>query len=479
MSLRRQEENAIRSLDRCTMLLSQTTEKILRLSMLRNRRDEITKAINDIVGEEEIKSVRILNHIGVIKFSSNENEINKHISRTDELCTNCHYRQKEESAYPVNTAYSTHFHRDSNLIYTSLPIYNSPSCYNTECHESASNKNTSKPVHDSTQTILGFIEMKVSARSIMDDLNRTRFALITLTIVIALLAAGIAYISIRLFIGRPVKSMVEGMRRVAEGNFEQEIPPGRGELGFLAESFNSMQRELSSAQTRLIESAKLASIGKLAKEIANEINNPLTGIIIYVENLIEGSHDENQKRDLELVLDQAMKIRETIRNIFTGNGGRKPEFVNLDVQVIIKHVVSVLGNLSNFKNIRTNVSIQNGLPLILADPEMIEQAIFALFLAFSEDMPAGGLLDISARYLESEKRIEIKFTETGNAVPEDEWSILIEEKGELPMAGTSKIVLTLFVFKQIIELHRGKVALDLKKEEGKVVNILLPVQKDV
>jgi nitrogen fixation/metabolism regulation signal transduction histidine kinase len=447
--------------------------------MLRNRRDEITKGINDIVGEHGIISVRILNHSGVIKFSSNEAEINKHISRTDELCTNCHYKKESESIYPANTAYSSHFHRDSNLIYTSLPIYNSPTCYNADCHESANNNiamNNSLPksVHDSSQTILGFIEMKVSAKKIMADLNRTRIELITLTIVIALLAAGISYISITLLVGRPVKKMVEGMQRVAEGNFNEEIPPGKGELGFLATSFNLMQKKLSSAQTRLIESAKLASIGKLANEIANEINNPLTGIIIYVESLINRSNDEEERRDLELILSQAMQIRDNVRNIFSGNVEKKPKFTTVDIMAIVRHVVSVLGNLSNFKSIQTNISTHNDLPAILADPEMIEQAIFALFLAFSEDMPTGGLLDVNAEYIEKDKKIQIKFMDTGNAIPENEWLVLTEEKGELPTTGTSKIGLTLFVFKQIIELHRGKIAFESRKEEGKLVVVLLP-----
>lgn len=486
VSLTRQEQNAIQSVSRCTLLLSQTTEKILRLSMLRNRRDEITRAINDIVGEQGITSVRILNHSGIIKFSSDQSEINKHISRTDELCSNCHYKQEQKSFFHAGTTYSSFFHRDSNLIYTSLPIYNSPTCYNADCHQSGNKEisvkrgliieeNISKPVHDSSQTILGFIEMKVSAAKIMTDLDRTRSELITLTIVVALIASAIAYVSISLLVGRPVKKMVEGMHKVAEGDLDHELSPGKGELGFLAESFNSMLKQLSSAQSRLIESAKLASIGKLANEIANEINNPLTGIIIYAENLIEHSHNEEEKRDLELILNQAMRIRENIRNIFSGNIDKKPKFVSLDVIAVIRHVVSVLGNLSNFKNIQTKVSVYNDIPDVFADPEMIEQAIFALFLAFSEDMPGGGLLDINARYIEKENKIEIKFVDTGNAVPEKEWLVLTEGRGKSQMTGTSKIGLTLFVFRQIIELHRGTIAFYQEKEEGKVVIVFLPV----
>ena len=58
-SLLKQKQDAITSISNTTEQLSQTIEKILRFSMLKNRRDEITLAVNNIIGTEGIESARI------------------------------------------------------------------------------------------------------------------------------------------------------------------------------------------------------------------------------------------------------------------------------------------------------------------------------------------------------------------------------------------------------------------------------------
>ena len=106
--------------------------------------------------------------------------------------------------------------------------------------------------------------------------------------------------------------MALATREIARGELDQTVAVGsRDELGALAESFNQMTfhlreaneklvdwgktlerkvdertRELREVQSHLIQSEKLASIGKLAAGIAHEINNPLGGILIYSHLLL-------------------------------------------------------------------------------------------------------------------------------------------------------------------------------------------------
>ena len=89
-SLIKQKEDSISSISNNTGQLSQTIEKILRVSMLKNRREDISLAVNNIIGSEGIKSIRILNHQGTIKFSSRKSEINENVSQKSTLCTSCH-----------------------------------------------------------------------------------------------------------------------------------------------------------------------------------------------------------------------------------------------------------------------------------------------------------------------------------------------------------------------------------------------------
>ncbi len=486
VSLMRQQEDSVDSLSRSTLLLSQTTERILRLSMLKNRRDEISMAIRNIVGEEGIRSVRILNHRGVIKFSTKESEIDEHISRTNQLCTNCHTGANTRSVRPVSSFYGYHFDNRNDVIYSSLPIYNAPSCYNSDCHATAGSQasmnssgpvalTAAHPVHDSSQTILGFIEIEVSASKIMANIDRSRTQLILLTIIIALLASTVTYFSIRRLVGGPVKKLVEGTRRVAQGDFNHEIPSGKAELGVLADSFNQMQRQLLATQSQLIESEKLASVGKLADEIAKEINNPLTGIMVYSEGLIEQSKPgDDTKSDYEVILQEALKIRESVRNILSLARKEKPIFVPVELEGIVGHAVSILKKLSNFRNIRIVTSIPKSFPKISADPGLLQQVFLNLFLIFSDNMQAGGILNVSASHVERDGRIEIRFSTTGGGIPQSVLQALSDQGADTGSGNIERTRISLSVCRDIVALHRGRIYASSESEPEMSVIIELP-----
>ncbi len=486
VSLMKQQRDSVDALSRSTLLLSQTTEKILRLSMLKNRRDEISTAIKDIVGSEGIQSVRILNHEGIIEFSSRQSELDKHISRTNRLCTNCHAGSDSASIHAVSSFYSYHFDERNGIIYSSLPIYNSPSCYNSDCHATNSQETSPDietpgtrpdvhPVHDSSQTILGFIEIEVSAKRITANLDKSRSQLILLTIMIALAASTVVYFAIRYLVGKPVKRLVDGTRRVARGDFNNEIPSGEAELGVLADSFNQMQRQLLSTQSQLIESEKLASVGKLADGIANEISNPLTGIIIYAESLIARSKlGESEKVECETILQEALKIRESIRNILSLAKKGKPMFVPVDIDSIIGHAVSVLENLSNFRNIQVIASVPKNLPHVLADPGMMEQVFLNLLMISSENMRTGGILNVSAVNIPEDGKIEIRFPDIGRDIPDNVLQALTEQDAGSGFESIERTRISLSVCREIIALHKGRIYASSEPGTARSIIIELP-----
>ncbi len=476
-SLVKQKDDAISSINNNTGQLSHTIEKILRFSMLKNRRDEISLALNNIVGNEGIKSARILNHEGVIKYSSRQSELNKNVSQNMPLCFSCH--DENHNMHKVEQSNFNHFRIDgkAKIIYNSLPIYNAPDCVSGGCHYSgdglsAGNDSTFSSVHNASQTILGFIEIEVSINKVISDLERTRVLLISLTVLFALLASVITYFSIRHLVGNPVKSLVEGTKRVAQGDFNKDIPPGRAELGILADSFNKMQNQLFRTQTQLIESEKLASVGKLANEIANEINNPLTGIIIFSESLLENSNGNNSRNDYETIRQEALKIRESVRNILSITRHEKPDFKLIDIGPVVKQAVSIVKKFSNFRNIKIILGIDETLPEIPADAALIEQMLLNFLLISSESMLTGGILDISASYKEETNEIVIDFHDTGKGIPESALRNINDEKSD--MRNFEKTGISLVVCKDIIRMHRGSLKIN-SVETGTSIIISLPV----
>ncbi len=477
-SLLKQKDDAISSINNNTGQLSHTIEKILRFSMLKNRRDEISLSLKNIIGSEGIKSARILNHEGIIKYSSQPSELNKNISHNNPLCTSCH-----DDKYNLNKNIINNFNRyrideKKKLIFNSLPIFNAPECNGGGCHSSneaaATGSNLAQnSVHNPSQTILGFIEIEVSINEIISNLERTRTQLILLTILFALLASVVTYFSIRYLVGKPVKDLVEGTKRVALGDFKQDIPPGKAELGLLAESFNKMQNQLLTTQTQLIESEKLASVGKLANEIANEINNPLTGIIIYSESLI-GNNSKDVKDEYEVIRQEAMKIRESVRNILSLTRNDKPDFKMIAIGNVIKQAISIVKKFSNFRNIKIITAIPDTLPHIPADSTLMEQVFLNLLLISSESMLTGGILNVSTTFFEEKKEMEIIFSDTGKGIPDNILRKVFDPDQAPEIKNFEKTAISFSVCRDIIQMHRGKININ-STGSGTSVTITLPL----
>src|SRR5208283_2056701 len=134
-----------------------------------------------------------------------------------------------------------------------------------------------------------------------------------------LFGCGAAILFMWVVVHRPVKELMAGMHRVAEGGLDHRLPVRwDDELGDLATSFNKMAAEVGGVQSKieeqvrrktaelerihktLLSSAKMASIGKLAATVAHEINNPLFGILTYARLVLRElmKHDIPSRDDM-------------------------------------------------------------------------------------------------------------------------------------------------------------------------------------
>ena len=490
ISLNKQERDYTEITVNNSNQLCQTIEKILRFSMLDNRRDEIAKALNEIAGKNDIRTVRILNRNGLIKFSTLKSEVNSHISADGQICSNCHYQNQNNSRDKYRIKKNEHVFNDeeNKVVFNCVPIYNAPGCSGKVCHltneksltEASINHTNNFQIyqaHDSTETILGLIQTEISTEKALSNLQQTRLQLILITILIALLASVVSYFSIKSLLGNPVKELVKGTRRVAEGNLREAIPPGKAELGELSNAFNLMQKQILATQAQLIESEKLASIGKLADEIAYQINNPLTGIIIYIENLIENLNSENKNyEDYQVIRREALRIREIIRNILFYTRRGKPVFKPVNIKELISHSVSVVEKFANFQNIKLIKNISAAVPEISADAGLLEQVFLNLLIISSESIPKGGIITISISSPSAANEIEINFSNTNQVIPENIIAKIFKQESFRSLDNFEGTAISLAVCKNIVELHNGNFSVSSESGTGTTFRIKLLVR---
>lgn len=128
-----------------------------------------------------------------------------------------------------------------------------------------------------------------------------------------LMAAAVFYLSRS--IARPLSRLSEGAAALATGNLDARIDIATpDEFGHLAAEFNAMTVALKQHQQRLVESEKLAGIGRVAAGLAHELNNPLQVMIGYL-SLNRDLPDRRLAEQLSAVEDEAQRCRDVVEGL--------------------------------------------------------------------------------------------------------------------------------------------------------------------
>ncbi len=122
-------------------------------------------------------------------------------------------------------------------------------------------------------------------------------------------------------IGQLTRSFVEMTEKLKSAQRELQVWAQK-----LAQEVENKTRELQSAQTQIIRSEKLSSVGLLAAGVAHELNSPLTGILtfahILAKHMPDGSDEQHQ---LRIIAKQAERCATIIRQLLDLSRERRPE----------------------------------------------------------------------------------------------------------------------------------------------------------
>jgi two-component system NtrC family sensor kinase len=234
-------------------------------------------------------------------------------------------------------------------------------------------------------------------------------------------------------------------------------------------------RELRDMQEAVVQSEKLASLGKLAAGVAHEVNNPLTTILIYAHLLLERFGDRPEFREpLTIIADETARCAQIVRGLLEFARMTPSQEVLADINEILDRVFQLLEKQASVRNIRIVRALDRNLPAVVLDPNKMQQVFSNLAINACEAMPEGGTLTVGSRRGSDGASLEVFFADTGVGIPRENLPRLFDPFFTTKNFGTG---LGLAVSYGIVRRRGGTIDVRSEVGRGSVFQVRLPLEE--
>ncbi len=282
---------------------------------------------------------------------------------------------------------------------------------------------------------------------------------------LALLLATAIGLYISRMVAVPVARLREGAARVSQGELNAAISiDGPDEFGDLARQFNAMTASLRDHQQMLLQSERLAGIGKLAAGVAHEINNPL-GVILGYARLLRQKVEPSMNEDLKVIEDEVLRCREIVEGLLDLSRPLKVPDEPIDLREVCDDIAERLHSTTP-KGIAIDVRGGGAAP---AHPQKLRQVVLNLVKNALEACGEAGKVEVEIE--EEPSAAIIRVSDTGPGLSEEARSRLFEPFFTTKGAGTG---LGLAVSQAIVRAHDGLIEAGTGACGGAVFTVRLP-----
>jgi signal transduction histidine kinase len=325
-------------------------------------------------------------------------------------------------------------------------------------------------IQDLTQGLVQRFEASIRAvRADLEDVERrTRRTLLALLVAAPLVAAAVSLVIGR-SIAAPVARLKDGAARIAAGDLDTRIEArGAPELEELAGRWNEMTAAVQEHQRRLVESEKLAGIGRLAAGVAHEINNPL-GVILGYARLLRKKCDGATAADLAVIEDETLRAKEIVDGLLELSRPLPRTAEQVDLRELSEDVVSRLRDAKLLDGVSVRV---DGAARAPGHPEKLRQVLVNLVRNAAEAAGSGG--EVEVLLAERDGSAEVAVDDSGPGVTPERRDRLFEPFFTTKPRGTG---LGLAVSRAIARAHGGELSADAAPAGGARFALRLPLRR--
>jgi signal transduction histidine kinase len=290
----------------------------------------------------------------------------------------------------------------------------------------------------------------------------------------ALLAIVVAFL-ITYFLSRrisaPVKALTVAARQMGQGDLSQRVVSrDKGELGELAQAFNSMAENLERDE-RLRRN--------MIADIAHELRTPLSNLKGYLEALNDGiiKPDSDSIRSLDEEANLLSRLVNDLQELSLAEAGElKLDCAVQEITRVLKQAVVARKTQAAAKGVLLSAALPRKLPRVNIDVYRINQVLLNLTDNAIAHTARGGTIKISARRNDSWLQIDV--ADTGKGIPSKDLPNVFErfyrvDKSRTRTTGGAGLGLA--IAKSLVEAHGGEIEVQSQEGKGSRFSVRLPI----
>jgi two-component system, NtrC family, sensor kinase len=480
-------EYATTNADQVAEIIKQSTYD----AMLKNDKDSLYRMVGRIAQSNSIERIRLINRDGTVAFSNIKEEIGSTINKSAERnITDLVAADQRKLPAPRNRSRIYQASNGQEVLGFTKAIYNQPGCSTVACH-----------FHRNEDAVLGVLDISISLESLRKKSNEYRLQFIVMTCLLLLLIGVLITFLVRRLVNRPVQRLMQHTAQVASGNLAARVSAAsRDELGELSVAFNQMtenllkareeinqwaislehkveqrSREIKLMEAQLHRSEKLASLGNLVAGIAHEINNPLTGVLLYASILDQDKRlDPLLKQDLDRIIAETRRCADIVKQLLEFSREAVPHKDAVSVNTLLDKVIGLLRHQPGFRNITITCRYNEGLPDVSVDPSQIQQVFVNLFINACHAMPEGGAIEVGTSLSGDGNFVRVGIKDNGCGIAEEHLGRIFDPFFTTKTEGTG---LGLSISYGIVENNGGTIEVKSVEGVGSTFTVTLPVRK--
>ncbi|MBL6994856.1 PAS domain S-box protein [Desulfobacula sp.] len=234
------------------------------------------------------------------------------------------------------------------------------------------------------------------------------------------------------------------------------------------------ERELGEARQHLLQSEKLAAMGRLTSQIAHELNNPLFGIMNTLELMkTEISPQNKRRRLLDMSLSEIERLADMLKKMLSFSKPDQEKRIEIDINVIIDELMMLYEKRFRENTIKVIMDLAENPGVILASRDQLRQVFINMFSNAMYAMPDGGTLEISTKVASEKLFIIIK--DSGTGISPDHIKKIFDSFFTTKKESVQGVGLGLSVCYGFIKEHGGEIIVESEEGQWTKFTITFPI----